>query len=731
MNTPCSDRRMEGWLYMIRSYRFGLQYSRKRYFVLDDRHLMSFKSAPSSNYQDLVRSAVIDSCIRVTDNGRESIQRKVLFIFTIYNSSNSDDRLKLGASSPDEAARWIHSLQEVALKAGPNIRDKGLGCWKSPCRSIRFSGSSKIHQSNSIHWTLYSSTFADPESSDVIAPSPWTIFGCQNGLRLFIERKENDSSQKQDDHPALMAVGVVEASSETIFQTLMSLGPSRSKWDFCFYNGSVVEHLDGHTDIIHKQFHSTWMPWGMNRRDLLLRRFWRREDDGTYVILYHSVYHKRCPMQKGYVRACLKSGGYVISPTNQGKHSVVKHMLAIDWKFWRSYLKLSIARSITTKMLERIAALREMFKAKSGNISSSEFFSSGELTREIRQCHSGVGTNVGIYATENTANTLVTTDADLGRTLSSLRDLNDADDEFFDVPDPSDYDHSEDDWTSSFGPECQDQHHSRLSTAAGFVKMVHNLAVHKRGYTDLQETESVDGESFCFGCTLSKGSPDTLLSSYDTADPSVFFIRGKNFLTDNQKVQAKGTLMQLVGADWISSDKKEDDLGGRQNSIVQKYAAKGGPEFFLIVNFQVPGSTPLHLVYYFMTSTPLEEIPLLERFVNGDDDFRNSRFKLIPSVAKGPWIVKQTLRNKAYLLGQYLQVKYIRGKNYLEVAIDIGSSALARGTCSFVFGYVSYLVVDLAFVIQANTYDELPECLIGTSRLNYLDPNSVAAVPSS
>lgn len=83
------------------------------------------------------------------------------------------------------------------------------------------------------------------------------------------------------------------------------------RWDFTFYRGSVVEHLDGHTDIIHVQLYSHWLPryvfyvcWcqyheiivdfflsltpehfrGMKPRDMLLRRYWRREDDSTYGI---------------------------------------------------------------------------------------------------------------------------------------------------------------------------------------------------------------------------------------------------------------------------------------------------------------------------------------------------------------------------------------------------------------------------------------------------------------
>ena len=73
--------------------------------------------------------------------------------------------------------------------------------------------------------------------------------------------------------------------------------------------------------------------------------------------------------------------------------------------------------------------------------------------------------------------------------------------------------------------------------------------------------------------------------------------------------------MQMVAADWLKSDKREDDLGGRPGGIVQvflknkyvvtlffcflcdrirfwflqKYSAHGGSEFFFIVHIQVSG----------------------------------------------------------------------------------------------------------------------------------------------
>ena len=35
------------------------------------------------------------------------------------------------------------------------------------------------------------------------------------------------------------------------------------------------------------------------------------------------------------------------------------------------------------------------------------------------------------------------------------------------------------------------------------------------------------------------------------------------------KIKAKGTSMQLLGADWMQSNRREDDLGSRPGGIVQ------------------------------------------------------------------------------------------------------------------------------------------------------------------
>ncbi|MBA0694886.1 hypothetical protein Goari_005150 [Gossypium aridum] len=183
---------------------------------------------------------------------------QVFFVFTIYSTSVDNEQLKLGATSSEDAARWIRCLKDSALKESPCLAKNFSAPPKKIWSSLRLTNSKRTHSKDSVHWPFHSSVHAEAMTSDV----HW------------------------NDIPAIMAVGVVDGTSEAIFRVVMSLGPSRSEWDFCLYHGSVVEHVDGHTDIIHKKLYSDWLPWGMKRRDLLLQRYWRREDDGTYGTIF-------------------------------------------------------------------------------------------------------------------------------------------------------------------------------------------------------------------------------------------------------------------------------------------------------------------------------------------------------------------------------------------------------------------------------------------------------------
>lgn len=175
----------------------------------------------------------------------------------------------------------------------------------------------------------------------------------------------------------------------------------------------------------------------------------------------------------------------MITPINKGKQSLVRHMLAIDWKYWKLYLRPSSARSITIRMLERLAgtginvisnstalrflysnvvvypmphrkvfffaALRELFKSKSGShaceLLSEEVTSIGflppsakeEINNEV-QCPEEVKEMEEVASVGDNMERVVS-----GR--KSLTEMNDAADEFFDAPEPPESCQLENEWS--------------------------------------------------------------------------------------------------------------------------------------------------------------------------------------------------------------------------------------------------------------------------------------------
>ena len=112
---------------------------------------------------------------------------------------------------------------------------------------------------------------------------------------------------------------------------------------------------------------------------------------------------------------------------------------------------------------------------------------------------------------------------------------------------------------------------------------------------------------------------------------------------------------------------------------------------------------------------------LLERFCSGSDAFRNARFKILPNVSQGSWLVKNGVGSRPAILGRSLKQRFHSGEGYFEVDVDCNSSPAAGRVVSLVKSYAKSLVVDLAFVVEGQSASELPERVIGCGRLCHID----------
>ncbi|CAN1341756.1 Protein ENHANCED DISEASE RESISTANCE 2-like [Linum perenne] len=192
-------------------------------------------------------------------------------------------------------------------------------------------------------------------------------------------------------------------------------------------------------------------------------------------------------------------------------------------------------------------------------------------------------------------------------------------------------------------------------------------------------SESINGGS------LRHVDLDTGKNGWASPPGDLFSLRSKSYLTNKQKSPSGNYQLSPAGMDWLKSTAKLD------NSL---------KSFVLAVNLQVPD--------------PLPPDSHLYKFVNGDDAYRNERFKIVNRIVKG----------------KALTCNYHRGPNYLEIDVDIGSSAIATAILHLALGCVTNVTIDMGFVVEAQEEDELPERLMGAVRVCQMEMSSATVVES-
>ncbi|CAK9190399.1 unnamed protein product [Sphagnum jensenii] len=697
----------EGWMVRYGRRKIGRSFFHKRYFVLESLVLAYYKRKPSDQEVPL-KSIAIDGNCRVDDRGLETHHGHAVYMLSVYSKKDRSHRITMGALNIQEACAWKEALEYVIDQYQNQHTSTG-----NMLISLEHKESVEPERtaSSSGRESPYSQVEEDEDKDQISVPrNPngslddwdggveprwgpleaeaaaasrrhWHLVRCQNGLRFFEEVADVDNNA-QSQIRAMKVVGVIEATCAHIFELIMGMDETRYEWDCSFHHGSVVQEVDGHTAILHHCLQLDWFHMVLWPRDLCYVRYWRRNDDGSYVILFRSQEHPSCPPLPGCVRAHLENGGFTITPLKQrGALQVrarVEHLVQIDLRGWgANYIPLC-HRSTVTQMLNSVAGLREWFAQRDVEQVSSPGQRIVKMESETLSGKKLRKRQTGLQPSTSLDNILAVRHLD-------LEESDDEDIVFHSLSDSKVWPHA---CSNKCCPSC-----------TAITEEAINLSL--------------------FSGSLSKGAHDTGKNCWSIPENNSFRVRSKRFLVDKSKTPAGEPLMQLVAVDWFKDSNRIDHVARRKDCVAQVAAERGF--FTLAFNVQVPATSHYSMVFYFVAPSAPQLGSLLQRFVDGDDNFRNSRFKLIPSVPKGSWIVRQSVGSTPCILGKAVDCTYHRGPKYLEVDIDIGSSTVANGVLGLVFGVITSLVVDMAFLVQGNSMDELPERLIGSVRVSHLE----------
>eukprot|EP00271_Cylindrocystis_brebissonii_P012561 TRINITY_DN312_c0_g1_i1.p1 TRINITY_DN312_c0_g1~~TRINITY_DN312_c0_g1_i1.p1 ORF type:complete len:881 (+),score=144.51 TRINITY_DN312_c0_g1_i1:380-3022(+) len=548
--------------------------------------------------------------------------------------------------------------------------------------------------------------------------SNWQLVAIDNGLRYFQEMHEGKRG-------AMSSMGMVEARCEDVYRLLMHLGHARTEWDLAFAGAKIVFEEDGHADCIHyrmKHLPLGVLGWGLADRDLLLTRYWQRSSDGSYMILYQSTQSEKQPPDPSgkVVRASLTTGAFIVSPLSSNR-CVVMHTVELDMRGWVPTCgPLANVLPVQHLLLSRVAGIREFFAQTK----------SGTVTALLEQPHART---MAMHMSDHSHRTA-------GPQL-------DEEELLMDDP-PKGTGEREADAGAGMEPLQGREDHDTSMAARVSSRQAHFATACPRVSIGLSAEGQVQAalqwqKQWAWAADYGSLKPGAMKGGqncWSEGDFAQFAVRSKSYLMDKLKEAARGTDMKLVAVDWLKSGERIDHIVARRKTVVEgarerNWTSEGDGEagetnsskkpFFFIVNLQIPAAEHYSMIFYWATQDPLAPGSLLSRFSSENDDlFRNARFKLIPRIVQGAWVVKRSVGSTPLIVAGALKVAYHRAADYVECDVDIGSSTVANGIVRFVLGYVQTLVVDMAFLIQANTDRELPERLLGSVRVSLLDPGA-------
>ncbi|XP_051149212.1 protein ENHANCED DISEASE RESISTANCE 2-like [Andrographis paniculata] len=710
-----------GWVYHLGVNSIGHEYCHFRYLRIRGKYLEMYKQDPLENPGiKPIRKGTIGPALMVEELGRRKVNHGDVYVLRFFNRLDEAKKGEIACATAGEVRQWMEAFDqakqqvEYELSRGVSVRNKlnmedEINLEGHRPRVRRYAHRLKkririgqgpemlLRKTSGIGEDSRFDTFLDADGGDAVEAHEWRCVRTVNGVRIF----EDVASSKSGKGILVKAVGVIEATADTVFDVVLNLDRhKRYEWDTLTSDLELVESIDGHYDVVYGTFDPRYLTWWQSKRDFVFSRQWFCGQDGTYTILQSPSIHKKRPPRSGYKRTKINPSTWEISNLSTPSFNTT-------------------ARCLVTQTLE--INLKGWFKWRNKNCAKFEKTVPFALLSQVSGLKEYVGANPTL-ALEATTKIFHSKVSDLSESNSEFEDA-EADEEFYDATDDSS---SEDEDNNNALDINKDKKIKLKNISWAIASLTRKRSSAPEANVLSSEAPPINLDASLFHGTLRKAKDEFDKNCWSSPDGSGFMIRGKTYLKDNMKVKGGEPLLKLIAVDWFQVEECATNVALHPKSLVQSAEGKKLP-FILVINLEVPARPNYSLVLYFAADRPVNKDSLLGKFIDGPDMFRNSRFKLIPSIVEGYWMVKRAVGTKACLLGKAVTCKYLRQDNFLEIDVDIGSSSVARGVIGLVLGYVTSIVVDLAIVIEAKEEEELPEYILGTVRLNRIEIDS--AVP--
>lgn len=707
-----ADTIYEGSVYHVGVNRLGHHFCHPRFLRIRGTFVEMYKKEPTRG-QKPIRRGVVGEFLKIEDLGRRKFDSEDLYVLKISNAVEDTTKGEIACKTASDAQKWRDAFLQAKDEAGAKYQ-KGSGHRLEKTDEFNLSGHrprlrryardlTKLIRIGKGSEHLFESGGRNSQElgpemkkgdDDILDEQDWRCVRTVNGVRI-LEDAVSQNNQKEKV-VILKSVGVIEASPSAVFEMLIDVrNPHRKEWDILTGDLKLVEVISGHCDIVYGSFDPKYLRRWNSKRDFLFSRFWRIDPDNSYAIFQSSTKHRDYPKKRGFRRINLNTTTWEIKPLLFNKpnssRSLVTQTMEIrstGWGRWRKKYFAKLDKTMPYIVLCQIAGLRD-------------YFASNPVPDD------SVSTLPNVRKSTLLGNFDAATEAEDA-----------THDEFYDalaaeVGEEDDEDSDEEEQQST-----KLNSHRFRNIALGLSALTRRASSQANELVSSSSPVEINLSQFKGSLPLASGINDS--SCWTDPGGREFMVRGKTYSRDYLKVSGGDPLLKLLAVDWLQSESRIDAVATNKNSLVQSEAGKRVP-FLLAINLQVPATPNYSLVFYFGATKQIRKGSLLDQFVNGSDAYRDSRFKLIPRIVEGYWFVKRAVGTKACLLGKAVTCRYIRQENFLEIDVDIGSSSVARSIINLVLGHITNLVVDMAILIEGRDEAELPEYLLGTTRVSRVE----------